>query len=170
MNMLSGDHLLQSLQFALQLSRPRISSLEQMHLKPAVEILNRPIVLRPVGRNEDGFDAKAQTKANDPREIAGGGSPAHEFASIVELNLGGPTQVLPTFAQELQNVVHFAGTAQSQANGTVEDIFAKRLLLSVAHIGVVALPVAFEVDGAYQIHLMQLIGVVGLGTWIAVLG
>jgi hypothetical protein len=65
-------------------------------------------VVRAGRRDEDRLDPEAQAQPDDPRQIPGGRSPAEELARVVELDLLGPTQVLPALAQEGQDGLHLA--------------------------------------------------------------
>src|SRR5581483_7909995 len=109
--MLGVDRVLPALQFEFQSADPHEMTLQQTGLKPAIEAFDYPIALRPGGWDEDGFDLEPEAQPNYAREVACRRTPAEVFAGIVELELGGTPQALPTVAQEDQNVFHAARMA-----------------------------------------------------------
>lgn len=152
------DRLLQPLEFAFQGAQVRVPTLEQAWLEPAVEMLDAPIAVGSSRWDEHRLDAEAQAQADGAGEIAGRWPPADDFAGIVELHLQGAAQAFPALAQEVEDRLHLAGAVDSQANRTIEDVLADK--------DVVPLPLAFEINGAHAIHLMELIGFVGVGNGI----
>ncbi len=160
--MLRVDGFFQPVEFALQRAQLRVVPLEQTRLEPAVEMFDAALALRVGGRDEHRLHAKPQTQAQDPREVARGRAPAYYFAGIVELGLSGQAKALPALAQEAEDNLHLAGPVDSQANGAIVEVLADE--------DVVPLPLAFEVDRADAIHLMELVGLVGLGDGIGVVG
>jgi hypothetical protein len=89
--MLRIDRLLPALQFALEGAHPGEVTLKEPGLEPAVEVFDAALALGSGRWNEHRLDLEAQAQANDPRQIAGGGSPTEELAGIVELDLNGAT-------------------------------------------------------------------------------
>lgn len=148
------DGVLQALQFAFQGSQARVASLQQAGLKPTVEMFDAALTLRLSGRDQNRLDTETQTDPQNPRKITGGRTPADYFACVVELHLGWQAEGLPALAQEVEHDLRLAGAVDFQAHGTIEGVLADE--------DVVALPVAFQVDRANAVHLMQLIRFVGL--------
>src|SRR5258708_38543327 len=95
MDMLRVDRVLQALQFADQRAGTAEVPLEQPRLKPAVEVFDAALPLRPSGRGERRLDAKAQAQPDDGRQVAGRWPPTDELARIVELHLLRPAEALP---------------------------------------------------------------------------
>ena len=137
-----------------QVARPPEPSLEQTRLEPAVEVLHAAVELGLPFRDEDRLDAEPQAQADDPRQVACRRSPAAQLAGVVELDLGRPAQVLPTLAEEPEDLVHAAGIDQAQADGAIEGV--------LAHPDVIAVAAALEVDRPDQIDLVELVGGPGL--------
>src|SRR5262249_15208588 len=156
MDVLGVDRLLQPCQLPPQVTRPTEVALEQWLLKPAVEVLNAAVELRLSFRDEHRADAVAQAQPDHPTQRARRRSPASQFAGVVELDLFGPTQILPAFAEEPEHLVHATRVGQTQADGTVEGI--------LAHPDVVAVRVALEVDRPHEIDLVEFVGGPRLGS------
>src|ERR1700687_1350951 len=125
LNVLDIDRVLQPLEFVLEGGDARVVTLQQPWLEPAVEPFHRSVALGPGGRNEDWFDLEAQPHTNHPRQVARSRPPAEVLAGIVELDLLGPAERLPALAQEGQDGLHLARTAEFQAHGAVGGIGAK---------------------------------------------
>jgi hypothetical protein len=104
MPVIDGIH--QALEFAPQVRRTAVMTLEQQGLEPPVKVLHRPIALRPMGRDEDRCDLQMQAQANHARQIACGLAPATKFAGIVELYLLRQPELLPGGDQKRQDLVH----------------------------------------------------------------
>lgn len=92
--------------------RVGIALLEQAGLEPPVEPFDPAIALRSGRWDEYGLDAETQTQPNDARQVPGCWSPADELAADVELKLLGSSQSFPALAQEVQDGLHLARTAQ----------------------------------------------------------
>src|SRR5262249_17578826 len=97
-----------------------------------------------------GADTEAQAESNHPRQRAGRWPPASQLAGVVQLDLLRAAQVLPALAQEPQDFVHAARIGQTQADSTVEGVFADP--------DVVAVAAALEVDRSYEIDLVEFVG------------
>src|SRR5262249_9714847 len=123
-DVLRVDRLLQPRQLAPQVARPLEVPLEQGLLEPAVDVLHRALALRLPFRAEPGADVEAQAQPDPPRQGPRRGAPAAQLAGVVELDLRGPTQILPAFAEEAEDFVHPARFGQAQANGPVERVLA----------------------------------------------
>src|SRR5262249_61154772 len=89
---------------ATQAARPPESPLEQPRLEPAVEVLDAAIALRHPRGNEHRSDAEPQAQPNDPRQGPCRRPPAAQLAGIVELDLGGPAQVLPALPADANDL------------------------------------------------------------------
>jgi hypothetical protein len=133
-----------------QVARPLEVPLEQGLLEPAFEVLPTAVELRLPFRDEHGADAEAPAQPDHPRQGPRRGAPAAQRAGVVELDLRGPTQVLPAFAEEAEDLVHPARFGQAQANGPVERVLADP--------AVVALPPALEVNRPDPIDLVEFVG------------
>lgn len=159
LDMLGVDGVLQALQFAFQGAQLGVMALEQARLEPAVEMFDTAIALRACRWDQHRLGSEAQAQAQNAGEVTGGGSPADDLTGIIELHLGRDAQGFPALAQEVDNGFHLAGTVDFQAHGAIEDVFASE--------NVVTLPLAFQVDGADAVHLMELIRVVNLRSGIS---
>src|SRR6516164_230862 len=154
MDVLGVDRLLQPRQLPRQVARSPKPSLEPAGLEPAVEVLHAAVELRlPLG-DEDRLDAEPQAQPDDPREIPCRRPPAAQLAGVVELDLGRPSQILPTFAEEPEDLVPATGIGQAQAEGAVEGILADPDGRAVA--------AALEVDRPDPIDLVELVRGPGL--------
>ena len=162
--MLGVDGFLQAMQLALESSQAGVGPLKQAHCESTVEVLDSTVALRASRWNEDWRDAKATTQKGDPRKVTGHRPPSNELAGVVELALERTTKGLPALAQELQDGLHFARALDSQANSASPAPTAQQVRVEgiPADQYVVPLPVAFQVNRADTIDLVQLMGVFGL--------
>src|SRR5512135_2785998 len=148
------DRLLQSCQLPPQVAWPGVAPVEQPRLEPAVEVLDAAIELRLPGRDEDRPDAEPQAEPDHARQDPRRRPPPAQLAGVVQLDLFGDAEVLPTLPEEPEDLVPAAGGGQPQADGAVEGV--------LAHPDGVAVALPREVDRPSEIHLMELVGGPGL--------
>lgn len=87
---------------------------------------------------------------------------ATELAAVVELDLLRQAQLLPSVRQEIHDHVHPAAANELNVDGLVGDILADQ--------EVVAGRVPVQVTGTHDIHLVHLVGVPYLRSWIFIAG
>ena len=112
LDMLGIYRLFQTLQFTSKRRDPGKMSLEQAWLEESVEIFHAAIVLGSGRWDKHRLDREMQTESDYSRQVPCGRTPAEVLASVVQLDLVGPSETLPGVAEEVENGFHMAGTAQ----------------------------------------------------------